>query len=53
MPSFMRILPFRAQFPHIFPAVNRSEAVILITGIRDQETEPDSGLFGLWGDRVS
>lgn len=30
----------------------RSEAVILLTGIRDQETKPDSGLFRLWGDRV-
>ena len=30
----------------------RSEAVILLTGIRDQETKPDSGLFWVQGDRV-
>ncbi len=35
-----------------FSCGERSEAVILLTGIRDQETEPGSGLFGLWGDRV-
>jgi hypothetical protein len=30
-----------------FSCGERSEAVILLTGIRDQETKPDSGLFGL------